>query len=105
MCGVSVSPGAEGNEQVSLPVESHVTVHHGTDSDGSQVMDLYAVFLENILAQVGIAVLQSSPDCLQTVCPQSVYQLVFPLVTALRNGVIVFIDQDAFDSCGPQFDT
>ena len=66
---VGVAPGAEGNQDFLLVVEGHVAVHHGAEADGGKRLDLAVVLLLHILAQLGIAVLQSIPDSLGRVGP------------------------------------
>ena len=49
--------------------------------------------------EICIAVLQAMPDSFHTVSPQSVYQLVFPAVASLGNGLVFLVNQNSFDSC------
>ena len=80
LAGVGVTPSAERNQNLLVLVEGHIAVHHGAEADGCQGLDLAVVLLLYVLAQFGIAVLQTVPYSLGRVGPQTIYQLVFPLV-------------------------
>ena len=77
---IGVTPSAEGHQNLLLLVESHIAVHHGREADSRQRLYFAVVLLLNILAQVGIAVLQTVPYSFGRVGPQAVNELVFPLV-------------------------
>ena len=98
LAGVGVAPGAERHEDIAVGAERHITMHHGTDADGCEVFDLNAVLFHHVGAQAGVAVLQAVPDGFDAVCPQAVDQLVLPLVTALCDGLIIFIDEHGLDT-------
>ena len=55
-------------------------MHHGAEADGGQRLNLAVVLLLNILAELSVAVLESVPYSLGRVGPETIYQLVFPLV-------------------------
>ena len=95
---VGVAPGAEGHQDLLLLVEGHVAVHHSREADGGQTLNLAVVLFLHVFAQLGIAVLQAIPDGLGAVGPESVDELVLPLVRALCNGFVVLIDKDGLDS-------
>ena len=102
---IGVAPSAERHHYFLLLVEGHVAVHHGRETDGGQRLYLAVVLLLHILAQFSVAVLQTVPYGLGGVSPKSVYQLVFPLVRTLCNGLVVLIDEDGLDSCGTKLDS
>ena len=102
---VGISPCTERYEDFFFIVESHVTVHHGTDTDGCQVFYFDAVLAFYVCAKISIAVLYSSPDGFNAVGPESVFQLVFPGVTSLSNRFIFLVNQDSFDSGRTEFNT
>ena len=80
LTGIGVTPGAERHQNLLLLVEGHVAVHHGAEADGGQRLNLAVVLLLHILAELSIAVLESVPYGLGRVGPETIYQLVFPLV-------------------------
>ena len=100
-----ISPSAEGYQQFILFIEYHVAVHHGTESHGPQFCDDSTIFFFYILCHLGIAVLQSRPDILQGVCPDIMFQTVFPVVAAGRDGRVIFPNEHCFDTGGAEFDT
>ena len=80
LAGVGIAPCAERHKNLLLLVESHVAVHHSTEADGGKSLNLAVVLLLNILAELGVAVLKSVPYSLCRVGPETVYQLILPLV-------------------------
>lgn len=95
---VRVTPCAERNQNLFLLVESHVTVHHGTDPYGGEVFYLDAILCLHIVAQGGVAVLQTLPDSLDAIGPQTILQLVLPGMGALRYRLVLIIDEDGLDT-------
>ena len=102
---VGVAPGAEGHQYLLTLVEGHVAVHHGREADGGQGLNLAVILTVHVLAQVSVAVLQAVPDGLGGVGPQTVYQLVLPLVRALCDGFVVLVDEDGLDTGRAKLDT
>ena len=76
----SVSPGSEGDHQLVLIVKYHIAVHHGRYPYGASCGKRHPVFFLYVLFQTCVAVLNSSPDVIQTVGPDAVFQPVFPAV-------------------------
>ena len=101
--GVGVAPGAERSQQVAFLVERHVAVHHRTDADGGEVLDLHAIALLHVGAHVGIALLEAKPDDLLAVSPQAVLELVLPLVAALGDRDVELVHQHRLDAGGAEF--
>ena len=104
LAGVGVAPSAEGHENLGLVVESHIAVHHRTETDGGKGFYLAVILVENVLAEVGVAVLKAIPDGFHTIGPDTVYELVLPLMTALGNGLVLLVDEHGLDSGRPKFD-
>ena len=77
-----ISPGTERHHQLACCIERHVAVHHGTETDACQRGYFHSIFCLYIFCHITVAVLQTIPDCIQTVRPDSVYQLIFPLVAS-----------------------
>ena len=63
---------------------------------------LHAVLLVHIAAKVGVTVLQSVPDGIDTVSPEAVNELVLPLVRTLRYGAVGGVDEHSLDACGAE---
>ena len=98
LAGIGVAPSAERHENLLVLIESHIAVHHGREADTGEGFDFAVVLLLNILAEVGIAVLQSLPDILDSVGPQTVNELVFPLVRALCYRLVLLVDEYSLDA-------
>ena len=96
--GVGVAPGTERNKYFLLLVECHVAVHHGADTDACEDFYFCNILFEYVCTQVGVAVLKSIPYSLYAVCPQSVHELVFPVVTALCYRLVLLIYEDSLDA-------
>ena len=105
LSSVGVTPCAEGNQNLLLLVEGHIAVHHGAEADGSQTLDFAVILFHHVLTQLGITVLQTIPDSFNAVGPQSVNELVLPLVRALSNGFVFLVDKNGLDACGTEFDS
>jgi hypothetical protein len=73
-------------------------MHHGTDADRSELLDFAVIFSLDILAKVSIAVFETVPDSFGAIGPKSVDELVFPLVTALCDRLVLLVDKDGLDT-------
>ena len=102
LLGHGISPGAEGNQQFILVVECHVSVHHGGKSHGSQCGQIGAILSVHVRSQLRVSVLQTAPDGLKTVSPDTVHQLVLPGVIPLGNNLIPVVYQHCLDAGGAQ---
>ena len=102
--GVGVAPGTEWNQQPAGRVEGHVAVHHGADADSRKVRNFHIIPLAHVFPQVGIALLQSGPDSLQAVGPETVLKLVLPFMAALGDRHVLPVDQDSLDTGTAELD-
>src|SRR5574344_722018 len=102
---IGISPCSERNEYFFFVIECHITVHHGTDTYSSKCFEFYTVLFFYIRTEIGITVLQTIPYSIDAIGPKTVYWLVFPLVTALGDRLILLVYQYGFDSCRTKFDT
>ena len=100
-----VSPCAERNHQLACFVKRHVSVHHGTDSKSTYACKLHTVFTQNIFCHILIAGLETFPDFLQAVCPDTIHILILPSVTAGCDGLVLIINQNCLDPCGTELDS
>ena len=73
-------------------------MHHGADTDACEDFYFCIILFEYVCTQVGVAVLKSIPYSLYAVCPQSVHELVFPVVTALCYRLVLLIYEDSLDA-------
>ena len=73
-------------------------MHHGTETNGTQHLDVAVIFLLDVLSQVGVAVLQTIPNGFGRIGPQAVNQLVFPCVASLCDGLVLRVDENSLDA-------
>ena len=92
-----ISPGPEGYHEVSCLIKYHISVHHGREADACEPLYTYAVFFLYVLFKICITVLKSCPDVIERVCPYTVLESVFPFMSALCYGVVVFIYKYCLD--------
>jgi len=100
---IGVAPSTERNEDLVVCTKRHIPVHHGADANGGETGDLYTILFFDVFAQGGIAVLKTFPDGLDAIGPQTIDELVLPGVTALCDGLVVFVNQHSLDTCGSEF--
>ena len=106
LAGVGVPPRAERRQQRIVGVEREVAVHHGGHAERPHRGQLDAVAIAYVLSEGGVALLKAGPDRLQRVRPQTVHELVLPVVAADRDRrVVVGPDQHRLDPGRSQFDT
>ena len=105
LTGNGISPGAEGHQLLSVFIKYQIAVHHGADSDGTYLGKLYAVFFLHVLFQGSKAALQSLPDQIQGIGPDTVAKLVLPVKIAHCDSLVAFIHQYRLDTGGTQFNT
>ena len=94
----SISPGTERHQKLSGFIKRHITMHHSAESNGCKFFHRNTIFSLYIFYHVLIAFLNPCPDCFLTVSPDVVHQLIFPLMTSGRNGLVLFIYQNCLDS-------
>ena len=73
-------------------------MHHSADADCSEAFDLNVVEFANIVAEIGIAILQAIVYGRCAVSPESVDKLVFPSMATLSDGLVVGTDQNGLNS-------
>ena len=93
-----ISPGAEGNENLPILAKGHIAVHHGTETNSSQIYHLYAVLFLYIFCHLSVGILQTVPDHIDPVCPDAVYQLVLPLMAAGCDRLILIVHQNRLNT-------
>ena len=103
-CNV-ISPGSEWNQKISLFIEWHITVHHGTDSHSANTCKLHTIFFLYVLHKLLIAVLNARPDILKAVSPYTVLITVLPLMSAGCDGCVISIYQNCLDPCGTKLNS
>ena len=102
--GVGVLPGAERHQQFAGLVECEVTVHHGGEADVADVRELLAIGGLDVVGHGGVSGLQTAPDLLGGVAPQTIFQMGSPAVVAGGDGLEVVVDEDGLDAGGAEFD-
>ena len=92
-----ISPCPEGNKESVLLVKSHVSVHHGAETNSRDLFDLCPVGLLYILHHILIAPLESLPDIIQGISPDMAVQPVLPCIASGSDRDMIFIDHDCLD--------
>ena len=101
--GIRVAPGAERYEQfLVIAAEGHISVHHRGYADGCKLFNLTVILGDDVLAEICVAVLEPVPDAVHIVGPQTVHKLVLPLVAALRDRLVLSVDEHRLDSGGTE---
>ncbi len=72
-------------------------MHHRAEPDSSYRREHGSVCGFHILRKFRIAILQSRPNIIQAVCPNSIFQPVFPVMAAGCDRLILFPDQNCLD--------
>ena len=80
-------------------------MHHGREADGGEDLNLAVILCKNVLAEFGVAILQSVPYSLYAIGPQSVNELVFPLVATLCYRLVLLVDENGLYTCRSKLDT
>ena len=57
-------------------------MHHGGEAHGSDACKFHMVLFLDVLLEVGVGVLQASPHFVEGVRPDSIIQVVLPVVFA-----------------------
>ena len=70
-------------------VKCHIAVHHSAEAYCTDFCKFFAVLIFNVVSHIFVACLNTCPNVLKTVCPNTVFQTVFPFVTAGRNRIII----------------
>ena len=80
-------------------------MHHCTYADSRKILDLDIVLLADIVAQVSVAILETIPNSLDAVCPETINELVFPRMATLSDRSIILVDENRLDAGGAKLDT
>ena len=96
--GDGVAPGAKRCQLVSVLVKGKIAVHHAGDANGAYFGQRNAEFFQDILLQLGVAVLNACGHRLHGVGPDAVCQLILPFVSARGNGNVVFVNENCLDA-------
>ncbi len=89
-----IAPGPERSELFARLVERQVAVHHGTDANRADCLDLHVVAALHISRQAVKRVLDAEPDLCEVVRPDAVLQLILPAVARRSQRLARFIDQN-----------
>ena len=93
-----IAPGTKRNKQLILIIKRKIAMHHCADADCGKAMNFRIVFLLHILKKIRIASLQSLPDILQRIGPNSIFQPVFPFPCTLGNRNVVCCNEFRLDA-------
>ena len=100
-----VSPGTERNHQLSLFIKRHIAMHHGTDTKRTYACKLHSIFFLNIFFHILVTALETFPDLLQAVCPDTIHILVLPFIGSGCDGLVLIVHQNCLDPCGTKLNT
>jgi len=92
-----ILPGAERRQQISVPVERKIAVHHGGNAQASDRPQFGPVLLPNVLREVPEAVPQAVPGPGKVVGPVPVFVGVDPVVAAGRSHFKILGNQHRLD--------
>ena len=99
-----IAPSTKRHEEFVLAVKRHVTVHHGGNADRADPPDHNPVLFFYVRFQLCIAVLQTADDILDRIRPKTVFEAVFPFVTARSDRAVLRIHKHRFDPRRAEFD-
>ena len=94
--GHGVLPGAEGRQQVPVPVKGQVSMHHGGDAHG------FGPQFSCIRLQCFHGRPEARPGFLQGIGPDAVFQSALPGVVPGGHGAESPVHQGGFDAGGAQ---
>ena len=100
-----VSPGTERDHQLSLFIKRHIAMHHGTDTKRTYAYKLHSIFFLNIFCHILVTALETFPDLLQAVCPDTIHILVLPFIGSGCDGLVLIVHQNYLDPCGTKLNT
>ena len=79
-------------------------MHHGGEADVADVRELLAIGGLDVVGHGGVSGLQTAPDLLGGVAPQTIFQMGSPAVVAGGDGLEVVVDEDGLDAGGAELD-
>jgi hypothetical protein len=100
--GEIVPPGPEGSQLSVFLVNHNISMHHAAESDGLHIFQGDSILFQNIFFQVAERILNTRPDIIQVIGPDSINEGVFPVVSARGDRLIVLVDENRFNSCRTQ---
>ena len=98
LTGDVVAPGSKRDQQLIFFIKWHIAVHHGTDTDCTDLGQRQTIFFMNFSSHLGIAGLNTFPDLFYWIGPDMMIQFVFPYVIATGNRREIIHNQDRFDT-------
>ena len=75
-------------------------MHHGGEADVADVRELLAIGGLDVVGHGGVSGLQTAPDLLGGVAPQTILQVGGPAVVAGGDGLEVVVDEDGLGMAG-----
>lgn len=70
-------------------------MHHGTDTKRTYACKLHSIFFLNIFCHILVTALETLPDLLQAVCPDTIYILVLPFIGSGCDGLVLIVTRTA----------
>ena len=102
LAGHRVAPGAERHEQIARRVKRQIAVHHGRNADAAHRGQRLAVPGLHIGGQGGVGGLHTTPDFVQRVGPDTVFQPILPGKVTLSDRLAGIVHQHRFNAGGAE---
>ena len=96
--GDGVAPSAEGSNLVAVLIQHQVAVHHAGNADGGNAAQLLAKFCFYLVPKLAIAGANTLHSGFQRVDPNAIFQTILPRIGAGCQNLMVFVDQNGFDT-------
>ena len=99
-----VAPGAERRQQLASGIERQIAVHHAGDTERGKLRQLHAVLRRNVRRALRVGVPDTRLDRLERIAPDTVHELVLPVVRALRDDPVLVVNQHSLDARRAELD-
>ena len=97
-----IAPGAERSQLFAVLVKGQIAVHHRTDADGTNLREGHMIAALYIRRQLLKAGLNAPPGFGHFICPNTIYQLIFPFKAGTCQGFASLVHEHGFDAGGAQ---
>ena len=96
---IGISPCLEWSNLSAFFVQCHISMHHCTDSDRTNLLECNPICLFYNFSQRVIAVTHSCMNFRKAICPDIIYKRVLPVMYSDSKYIALIINQHSFDSC------
>ncbi len=98
------SPCPKRDEEISVLIECHITVHHAAETDRTKGLHRDVVILDNLFAKLPITLLQACRNIFETVRPDAIFIPVFPIIASRCDRSMILTDQHRLDASRAELD-